>query len=148
MLWSLDRCQFAQNNCHSATDNGKLSPIQFLGARRRHHEAFCVPSKAQPSTCKATNAVLAPSDAVYSARQKDSFLVPDLVIVSGVAETDCARKTIVKGAQRGREGKIPCDTGLSGRWRENNVMKMVIVLTLVWRGMFAGGQGGALPFGD
>jgi len=80
----------------------------------------------------------------YAARQKDSFLVPGLVMACGVAESDSGRKTLVKALREVEKWKYPCEKGLRGRWCEKNVLQMGLVLS--GRGMFATGEGGAVEF--
>jgi hypothetical protein len=80
----------------------------------------------------------------YSARQRDSFLVPCLVMAFGVAESDIDRRTLVKALRETEKWKFPCEKGLKGRWCEKNVLEMSLVLS--GRGMFTTGQGGAVEF--
>ncbi|KAH8912161.1 hypothetical protein BR93DRAFT_922111 [Coniochaeta sp. PMI_546] len=80
----------------------------------------------------------------YAARQKDSFLVPGLVMAFGVAESDIERKTLVRALREVEKWRYPCERGLKGRWCEKNVLEMGLVLS--GRGMFGAGQGGAVEF--
>ncbi|KAB5532734.1 hypothetical protein GE09DRAFT_1227908 [Coniochaeta sp. 2T2.1] len=80
----------------------------------------------------------------YAARQKDSFLVPGLVMACGVAESVEERKTLVRMLREVEKWRYPCEKGLKGRWCEKNVLEMGMVLS--GRGMFGAGQGGAVEF--
>jgi hypothetical protein len=80
----------------------------------------------------------------YAARQKDSFLVPGLVMAFGVAENDSERKMIVKALREVERWRYPCERGLKGRWCEKNAREIGLVLT--GRGIFSAGQGGAVEF--
>jgi hypothetical protein len=80
----------------------------------------------------------------YAARQRDSFLVPCLVVAFGVAEGEDERKSFVRALREVERWRYPCEKGLKGRWCEKNVAEMGMVLS--GRGMFGAGMGGVVEF--
>lgn len=65
----------------------------------------------------------------YAARQRDSFLVPALVVCFGVTEGSSERKRVVESVREMERWRYPCEKGLKGRWGEKSLAEMGMVLT-------------------